>query len=61
MAIFYKMQNTSGDNHSELVFKVCAKTGHLWPRCVLVLGGYATARSSCQKQRITRNPNENKL
>jgi len=29
-------------DHSELVFKVCAQSGHLWPRWKL-LGGYATA------------------
>jgi len=40
--IFYKMWNIHGDDHSELVFKACAQSGHLWPRRKL-LGGWATA------------------
>ena len=33
------MWNIHGDDHSELVFKVCAQSGHLWPRRKL-LGGW---------------------
>jgi len=41
------MGNIHGDDHSELVFKVCAQNGHFWPRRKL-LGGCATAWSPCQ-------------
>jgi len=35
---FYKIWNSHGDNHSEVVFKVCAQSGRLWPQGkVLVL------------------------
>jgi len=36
-----------GDDHSELVFKVCAQSGHLRPRRKH-LGGCTTAWSPCQ-------------
>jgi len=38
------MWNIHGDNNSELVFKVCAQSGHIWPRhkllktCQLIMG-----------------------
>jgi len=33
------MQDIGGENHSEVVFKVCAKGGYFWPQCkLLVLG-----------------------